>query len=168
MLASLAFYAYWRVSFLPLLLISIAFNYGVGWVLYRTEDRPRLSGGVLLFGVAADLLTLFYYKYAAALAASLGFSNIGDIPLHDIVLPLGISFFTFTQIGYLLDCQQGVAQGPRDLLDYVLFVTFFPHLIAGPILHNREMMPQFADPATYRFSPPRISPSASASSSSAC
>jgi alginate O-acetyltransferase complex protein AlgI len=150
-LASLAFYAYWRVSFLPLLLISIAFNYGIGWVLYRTEARPRLSGGVLLFGVAADLLTLFYYKYAAALAASLGFQSIGDIPLHDIVLPLGISFFTFTQIGYLVDVQQGVTK-TRDPLSYVLFVTFFPHLIAGPILHNREMMPQFSDPATYRFS----------------
>jgi alginate O-acetyltransferase complex protein AlgI len=150
-LASLAFYAYWRVSFLPLLLISIAFNYGVGWVLYRTEDRPRLSGGVLLFGVVVDLLALFYYKYAAALAAALGFQNIGYIPLHDIVLPLGISFFTFTQIGYLVDVQQGVTK-TRDLLSYVLFVTFFPHLIAGPILHNREMMPQFSDPATYRFS----------------
>ena len=101
-LASLAFYAYWRVSFLPLLLISIAFNYGIGWVLHRSEARPRLAGGVLLFGVATNLLALFYYKYAASLAALLGFSSIGEIPLHDIVLPLGISFFTFTQIGYLV------------------------------------------------------------------
>jgi alginate O-acetyltransferase complex protein AlgI len=150
-LASLAFYAYWRVSFLPLLLVSIAFNYGIGLVLYRVEDRPRLAGGVLLFGVATDLLTLFYYKYAAAVATLLGFKDIGDIPLHDIVLPLGISFFTFTQIGYLVDVRQGVTK-TRDLLSYVLFVTFFPHLIAGPILHNREMMPQFADPSTYRLS----------------
>ena len=150
-LASLAFYAYWRVSFLPLLLMSIAFNYGIGWVLYRTEARPRLSGSVLLFGVTVDLLALFYFKYVAALAASLGCSSIGDLSLHDIVLPLGISFFTFTQIGYLVDVQQGVTK-TRDLLSYVLFVTFFPHLIAGPILHNREMMPQFSDPATYRYS----------------
>ncbi|HET6306428.1 MAG TPA: MBOAT family O-acyltransferase, partial [Rhodopila sp.] len=68
-----------------------------------------------------------------------------------IVLPLGISFFTFTQIGYLVDTRQGVATD-RGLLNYLLFVTFFPHLIAGPILHNREIMPQFAQPATYRFS----------------
>ena len=150
-LASLAFYAYWRVTFLPLLLISIAFNYGIGWVLFRTEARPRLAGWVLVFGIVTDLLALFYYKYAAALAASFGFEHIGDIPLRDIVLPLGISFFTFTQIGYLVDVRQGVTK-TRDPLSYVLFVTFFPHLIAGPILHNREMMPQFADPATYRFS----------------
>ena len=67
-------------------------------------------------------------------------------------LPVGISFFTFTQLGYLMDCRHGIAKD-RNLLDYVVFVTFFPHLIAGPILHNGEMMPQFADPATYRFNP---------------
>ena len=73
------------------------------------------------------------------------------MPFSDVILPLGISFFTFTQIGYLVDVKQGVAKD-RGLLNYVLFVTFFPHLIAGPILHNREMMPQFADRSTYRFS----------------
>ncbi len=65
--------------------------------------------------------------------------------------PLGISFFTFTQIGYLLDCRNGLARD-RSPLNYTLFVAFFPHLIAGPILHNREIMPQFADAATYRYS----------------
>ncbi|GAC1340887.1 MAG: MBOAT family protein [Acetobacteraceae bacterium] len=149
-LASLAFYAYWRVEFLPLLLISIGFNYGVGWVLARTADRPRLQTAVFLVGLAGDLLALVYYKYAAALAAWLGFHTVAGTPLQDIILPLGISFFTFTQIGYLVDVKQGVAK-TRDLLSYVLFVTFFPHLIAGPILHNREMMPQFADLTTYRF-----------------
>ena len=64
-----------------------------------------------------------------------------------MILPLGISFFTFTQIGYLLDCKAGVVK-ERSLLSYVLFVTFFPHLIAGPILHHKEMMPQFAQPET--------------------
>ena len=67
-----------------------------------------------------------------------------------VILPLGISFFTFTQIGYLVDCQQGLVR-ERGLPNYVLFVTFFPHLIAGPILHHREVMPQFADDATYRL-----------------
>jgi alginate O-acetyltransferase complex protein AlgI len=149
--SSLAFYGYWRLDFLPLLLISIAFNYTIGQLLVRTARRPGLQSAVFLFGVGADLLALFYYKYAAALAASLGFQTVGGTPLHEIILPLGISFFTFTQIGYLVDVKQEVAK-TRDLLSYVLFVTFFPHLIAGPILHNREMMPQFADRATYRFS----------------
>ncbi len=149
--ASLAFYAYWRLDFLPLLLISIAFNYGVGALLVRTAARARLQQAVLLVGICADLLALFYYKYAAGFAEFFGFQSVAGTPFWAIVLPLGISFFTFTQIGYLVDVKQGVAK-TRNLLSYVLFVTFFPHLIAGPILHNREMMPQFADPATYRFS----------------
>ncbi len=150
-LASFGFYAYWRLDFLPLLLISIAFNFGVGTLLARTADRPRLQSALLWFGIAADLLALFYYKYAQGFADFFGFQAVAGVPFWHIVLPLGISFFTFTQIGYLVDVKQGVAK-TRDLLSYVLFVTFFPHLIAGPILHNREMMPQFADPATYRFS----------------
>ena len=150
-LASLGFYAYWRLDFLPLLLISIAFNFTISLVLTRTESRPRLQNAVLLMGIAADLLALFYYKYAVGLSSFFGFQTVAGVPFWEIVLPLGISFFTFTQIGYLVDVKQGVAK-TRDLLSYVLFVTFFPHLIAGPILHNREMMPQFADKATYRFS----------------
>ena len=150
-LASLTFYGYWRLDFLPLLLISIAFNYSVSMLLVRTAERPALQNGLLIFGIAADIAALFYFKYAAELANSLGFQSIAGRPIWEIILPLGISFFTFTQIGYLIDVKQGVAK-TRDLLSYVLFVTFFPHLIAGPILHNREMMPQFADPAIYRFS----------------
>ncbi len=88
------------------------------------------------------------------LYALLGFLRtygVLDLPFSDVILPLGISFFTFTQIGYLVDVKQGVAKD-RGLLNYILFVTFFPHLIAGPILHNREMMPQFADRSTYQIS----------------
>jgi alginate O-acetyltransferase complex protein AlgI len=155
-LASLAFYAYWRLDFLPLLLISIAFNYSVGMLLARTADRPRMQQAILLVGIGADLLALFYYKYAAGFATFFGFQTVAGVPFWEIVLPLGISFFTFTQIGYLVDVKQGVAK-TRDLLSYVLFVTFFPHLIAGPILHNREMMPQFAEPTTYRFSSANLS-----------
>lgn len=149
-LASLCFYAYWRLDFLPMLLGSIAFNYSVGSVLARTGHRPILQTVILVIGVAADIAALFYFKYAASLLGFLGFQVVAGKPLWEIVLPLGISFFTFTQIGYLIDVKQGVAK-TRDLLSYVLFVTFFPHLIAGPILHNREMMPQFADAAIYRF-----------------
>lgn len=150
-IASLAFYAYWRVSFLPLLLISIAFNYSIGSLLARSTGRPALQNAILLFGVAADILALTYYKYAATLAASLGFSSVGGISFNGIILPLGISFFTFTQIGYLVDVKQGAAK-TGDPISYLQFVTFFPHLIAGPILHNRDIIPQFANPATYRFS----------------
>jgi alginate O-acetyltransferase complex protein AlgI len=150
-LSSLAFYGYWRLDFLPLLLLSIAFNYSVSMLLVRTSERPRVQSGILLFGIAADIAALFYFKYAAGLADFFGFQSVAGRPFWEIILPLGISFFTFTQIGYLIDVKQGVAK-TRDVLSYVLFVTFFPHLIAGPILHNREMMPQFADQAIYRFS----------------
>jgi len=149
-LVSLAFYSYWNIAFLPLLLISIAFNFTIGRVLARTEQRPTLQLWVLFVGIAADLLALIYFKYSVALATSLGFNTVAGTPFDDIILPLGISFFTFTQIGYLVDVKQGVAKS-QDVLSYVLFVTFFPHLIAGPILHNREMIPQFTDPKLCRF-----------------
>ena len=149
-LISLTFYAYWRVEFLPVLLISIFFNYISSRVIDLLKDRARLQSLVVFVAIAVDLLALIYFKYAIALAASLGFHSVAGQPFRNIILPLGISFFTFTQIGFLVDVKQGVAQR-RDLLSYVLFVTFFPHLIAGPILHHREMMPQFADPNTYRM-----------------
>ncbi len=150
-IASLSFYAWWKIIFLPLLLISIAFNFGVSRLISASADRPRLQSFLLTAGVACDILALVYFKYLGAFFSFLQSQDIVAIRLNDIVLPLGISFFTFTQIGYLVDVKQGIAK-TRDLLSYVLFVTFFPHLIAGPILHNREIMPQFADPATYRLS----------------
>ena len=148
--ASLAFYSFWRFEFLPLLLISIAFNYFTGMLLARSIEHPRLQSVILFLGVSADIVALFYFKYAVTFAQYFGYHSVIGHPFSEIILPLGISFFTFTQIGYLIDVKQGVAK-TRNFLSYILFVTFFPHLIAGPILHNREMMPQFADPVNYRF-----------------
>ena len=149
--ASFVFYGWWNPAFVPLLVISITFNYAVSRLIGATAERPRLQGWILKFAVAANLGALIYYKYAVWLIGLMDATGLLHARLHDIVLPLGISFFTFTQLGYLLDCRHGIAKD-RDVLDYVVFVTFFPHLIAGPILHNGEMMPQFADLATYRFS----------------
>ncbi len=149
-LASLAFYSYWKLDFLPMLLLSIAFNFTVGTAIARAEGRPKLRSFLLMVGITLDLAALIYFKYAVSVAESLGFHAVFGRAFNTIILPLGISFFTFTQIGYLVDVTQGVAK-QRDLLSYVMFVTFFPHLIAGPILHNREMMPQFADAGNYRF-----------------
>jgi len=148
--ASIFFYGYWRLTFVPMLVGSIAFNYIVGVMLARMEQHPRAQNLTLFTGITVDIAALFYFKYAVGLANFFGFQSLAGTPFWEIVLPLGISFFTFTQIGYLIDVKQGVAK-TRDLLSYTLFVTFFPHLIAGPILHNREMMPQFADANTYRF-----------------
>lgn len=150
-LASLAFYACWKLSFLPILLISIGFNFVVSRLIVMASRRPALQSFLLVIGIGCDLLALVYYKYLSALCGFLGAEGIADVSFGEIVLPLGISFFTFTQIGYLVDVKQGVSKS-HDLLTYALFVTFFPHLIAGPILHNREMIPQFLDLKTYRFS----------------
>ena len=99
---------------------------------------------MLGLAIAGNLAALAYYKYLSAVIgfAALHFGLAIQPPV--IVLPLGISFFTFTQTGYLIDCKQGVAK-ERNFMNYLLFVTFFPHLIAGPILHHQEIMPQFAD-----------------------
>lgn len=147
---SLVFYGCWNPSAVILLLASIGINYAFATLIILSEQHPARRSALTLGGVAFNLLTLFYYKYLFAIAGLLH-GLAPAIPAPDpAILPLGISFFTFTQIGYLIDRGSG---GPRDrgLLNYVLFVTFFPHLIAGPILHNKDIMPQFADPRTYRL-----------------
>jgi len=152
-LASLAFYAAWNPAFVILLLCSIAFNFAVGrGLLARQNDEDKKSRyRLLFFGVAGNLLVLFSFKYLGAIL-SCGHS-LSLIPSRfdfNIVLPLGISFFTFTQIGYLVDCNQGRGKD-LDILRYAAFVTLFPHLIAGPILHIREIGPQLLNSDTYRL-----------------
>lgn len=150
-LMSFVFYGWWNPVFVTLLLISIFFNYTAGLLLQKYEDDNRTQTVILALAVAANLGLLFYYKYVGFALRILERVGIAiDFDAGGILLPLGISFFTFTQIGYLIDCKTGIAKG-RRLLDYMLFVTFFPHLIAGPILHHREMMPQFENPETYRY-----------------
>lgn len=142
-LASLFFYGYWNVKYIPLILGSIVFNYGIGrWLAAWSERGTGPRRAVLIGGLAVDLLLLGYYKYA-----NFFLQNLGDLTGHaysalQIVLPLGISFFTFTQIAFLVDAYKGKAK-EFNFISYTLFVTFFPHLIAGPILHHSEMMPQF-------------------------
>ena len=147
--ASLTFYGWWNPAFVPLLLASVACNWLAGELIHRLSDRQRTQTIALVAAIAANIAALIYYKY---LASMLGILHIA---FADPVLPLGISFFTFTQIGYLLD-RRGALVRDGSPLNYALFVTFFPHLIAGPIVHNREIMPQFADPATYRFNPQNL------------
>lgn len=150
-LMSFVFYGWWNPLFITLLAVSILFNYTAGLLLQRYEQDGRTQAAVLTLAIVANLTLLFYYKYIGFALKILGRVGIDiDFDTTGILLPLGISFFTFTQIGYLIDCKTGIAKG-RRLLDYMLFVTFFPHLIAGPILHHREMMPQFENPETYRY-----------------
>jgi alginate O-acetyltransferase complex protein AlgI len=137
-LASLFFYGWWNPWHLPLIAGSIVFNFAVAAAL-----RRGAGGAMLAFGVAANLVLLGIFKYADFFLANAA-RVVGEAPpLLHLALPLGISFFTFTQIAYLVDVRRGKAQEPV-FVNYALFVTFFPHLLAGPILHHSEMMPQFA------------------------
>ena len=144
-LMSVLFYAAWNPVFVLFLIGSILVNFLVaGALTIFPEGSPRRSH-LLFLGITLNLLALFYFKYLARLLLSVH-HLLGSAVYHPhpILLPLGISFFTFTQISYLVDLAQGQAER-QDFLSYLLFVTFFPHLIAGPILHHKEMMPQFAD-----------------------
>jgi alginate O-acetyltransferase complex protein AlgI len=136
--ASLAFYGWWDPRYLALIVGSIAVNYAVG----RWLGRPVPPRGLLAVGVAFNLGLLGAFKYAGfALANWQALTGI-EASLPQIVLPLGISFFTFQQIAYLVDVARG-EPAERDVVRYALFVTFFPQLIAGPIVHFKQMMPAF-------------------------
>ncbi len=148
-LASLFFYGYWDYRYLPLLLTSIAVNFGLGRWIGLSE--PRLRRQLLAVAVTANIVLLAYYKYADFFIGSANTLLHTQWPLLGIVLPIGISFFTFTQIAFLVDTYQGKVKEYR-FIHYLLFVTYFPHLIAGPVLHHKEMMPQFADAKNYRIS----------------
>jgi alginate O-acetyltransferase complex protein AlgI len=145
-LASLVFYSVSNWQFVLLLLASVAFNYGIGLLLISKRLRPGPRFFALTVGVAGDLVVLGTFKYAGFLAANFNaiFSTGFTV---DILLPVGISFYTFTQIAFLVDAYRGnVAR--YALPHYALFVTYFPHLIAGPILHHKDMIPQFERAAT--------------------
>jgi len=141
-LASLVFYGWWKPGYLPLFLSSVVVNF----VLGRRIDGPdRRSHYMLLLGLVANLGFLIYFKYASFLSEVAVQVGLGKDPFPAQLLPLGISFFTFTQITYLVDRWRGLA--PRtSFMRYLLFVSFFPHLIAGPVLHHSQMMPQLENP----------------------
>lgn len=144
--ASLFFYSWWNIIYLPLILASILFNFTIGTSISRIESVENKKGlsrkALLTFGIVSNIALLAYYKYMDFFIGNVNAVVGTHWDLMHIVLPLGISFFTFTQIAYLVDAYRGEVK-EMDYLNYTLFVTFFPHLLAGPILHHKEMMPQF-------------------------
>ncbi|MEK4475891.1 MBOAT family O-acyltransferase [Paenibacillus sp. FSL R7-0048] len=139
-LASLVFYGYWNIKYVPLILLSILFNYVMGHFIHSTTAKLRRP--LLIFSLSTNILLLSYYKYTDFFIENWNEVTASNLSLHHLILPLGISFFTFTQIAYLVDVYRNQAR-EYNLLNYTLFVTFFPHLISGPILHHKDMMPQF-------------------------
>lgn len=149
-LASLFFYGWWIPEYTLLLLGSICGNYYIGRRIARSHDAANGSGKAwMIAGIAANLALLGYYKYANFFVGSLDSLLGTEWRIGRVILPIGISFFTFTQIAFLADSWQ---KGVREVkfIHYGLFVTYFPHLIAGPVLHHAQMMPQFRFPETYR------------------
>ncbi len=146
--ASLFFYAWWNPVYLGLLVASILFNYSFGAAISRARGARRR--GLLVVGITANLAVLGYYKYANFFLDNINTLVGSDWHAGAILLPLGVSFITFQKIAYLVDAWQGKTR-EYNFLHFCLFVTFFPQLIAGPIVHHRDVMPQFAERARLRF-----------------
>jgi alginate O-acetyltransferase complex protein AlgI len=153
--ASLFFYGWWNPEYLSLILFSIFFNYGVG-VLLGNSHNIVYKKSILTLGVAGNLVLLGYFKYSNFFVESINSLTENNISFSQVILPLAISFFTFQQIAYLVDAYNGAAR-ENNFINYCLFVTFFPQLIAGPIVHHKEMLPQFASKNFQRIRAENIS-----------
>ncbi|MDC0039250.1 MBOAT family protein [Gammaproteobacteria bacterium] len=131
-----------------ILVVSIVVNFGLGKLLERDGEKQKIF---LFLGLAFNLGLLGYYKYADFFITNIFWLVNVNHAITAIILPIGISFFTFQQIAYLMDVYRGI-KGRYTFSEYGLFVSFFPQLIAGPIVHHREMMPQFSTLATANIS----------------
>ena len=139
-LASLFFYGWWNPKYLLLLAVSASVNYSLGLMLSKKGDHSKPA--ILALGILFNLGLLAYFKYANFFVDNITFLLGSNFNFEHIILPLAISFYTFQQITYLVDTRRGITE-PHGFLDYCLFVSFFPQLIAGPIVHHSEMLAQF-------------------------
>lgn len=148
-LASLFFYGFWIPKYLILLGLSLGFNYLLSGGLAGAGDAQR-KRALLWLGVGANLALIGYYKYLDLFIGGLNGLFHLEFALQQIALPIGISFFTFQQIGYLVDVAEGKAERPR-FLDYAFFIAFFPQLIAGPIVQQSHFLPQVHAKSDWRL-----------------
>ena len=147
---SLWFYAWYNVSFLWVMLGSCLFNFGVSFFL-SGRDTPRMRRFLLITGCVVNIGALGIFKYYNFFVENVNAVFGADFQTRNILLPLGISFFTFQQLSYLIDRCRGDAPH-YGLMDYLSFVTFFPSLISGPIVLHASTVPQFQDETRRRFS----------------
>jgi len=145
--SSVFYYAWWDYRFTALLLVSAVLNFSVGYILSE-KNRSKLF---LIFGIVINLLVLGYFKYANFFFDNLNAVTGTDFNLRNIILPLGISFFTFTQTAFLVECYRGNTK-EGSIFHYFLFVAFFPQISAGPIAYHKEMSPQYRNHDNFRFS----------------
>ena len=155
LVASLFFYAYWNPAYLPLILVSMVINYAVGMFLGRNRGGSWRKG-ILSLGIIFNVGLLGYYKYYDFFVENMNFIFATDFVFKDLLLPLAISFYTFQQIAYLVDSYR-METKEYSFLNYGLFVTFFPQLIAGPIVHHGQVMSQFSEKKSYSLQYENIS-----------
>jgi alginate O-acetyltransferase complex protein AlgI len=139
-IASLFFYSWWNIYYLPLILISVITNYCIGQFLIKKVAKKNL----LILGIVFNLSLLGYFKYSDFFIQNINALLNSNYSFLNLTLPLAISFFTFQQIAFLVDSYKGYVE-KQSFIKYLVFVTFFPQLIAGPIVHHKEMMPQFSN-----------------------
>ena len=142
---SLFFYGWWNIAYLPLILISILFNYTITTAMIGHDESKKIffpKQSLLQLGLLFNIGLLVYFKYMDFFISNTNTLFNANFDLLHLALPLAISFYTLQQIAFLVDSYEGLVK-EKSFLDYAIFVTFFPQLIAGPIVHHKEMMPQF-------------------------
>nr|MCR4990941.1 MBOAT family protein [Lachnospiraceae bacterium] len=157
---SLWFYAYFNISYLWIIVASVILNYAASYIIKKLSDKQSSKKAVMIFGITSGLIInlglLFYFKYFDFFIENVNLVFKSGFRLHNILLPLGISFFTFQQLSYIIDRSKGNAEH-CSFITYLTFVTFFPQLIAGPIVLHSEMIPQFADEKRRKINPDNLS-----------
>lgn len=150
--ASLAFYGWVHPAYVALLLGSISFNYLLASFIIRQRERgaPSFKSFFLTLGISVDILLLCYFKYADFFISNANMVGGLQIPLLHVILPAGVSFFTLNQIGYLLDSFRGKI-GAHHFLSHLQFVSFFPYILAGPVVRYEEVVPQLTNPKNGSF-----------------
>jgi alginate O-acetyltransferase complex protein AlgI len=146
-LASVYFYSFWSIKFLPILLLSISVNYVVARFINKDTSWKKLF---LVLGILFNVSLLGYFKYADFFIANMNVVLQSNFPLLHVALPLGISFITFQKIAYLVESYRGETKG-YSFIDFLFFVTFFPQLIAGPITYHSELMAQLKKPEKFKM-----------------
>ena len=151
-LASLYFYGFFNWWYLLIIVSSVCFNYLFSRIMLSKKSGKVLRGSVFALALIMNIGSLFFFKYYDFFISNVNTLFNTDIPLLHILLPLGISFFTFQQLSYIIDSYKKDKNiSAYTFIDYALFVTFFPQLIAGPIVTHDEMVPQFADKRKKEF-----------------
>jgi alginate O-acetyltransferase complex protein AlgI len=150
-IASLVFYGWLNPKNLPVIIFSILFNYLIAHLLSKSQGLSASRKLLLFIGICGNLIFLGYFKYANFFVSNVNQILGTELQIANIALPLGISFFTFQQIAYLVDVYKEENEN-HSILKHSFFVTFFPYLMAGPITHHKQILPQFENQSTFRFS----------------